>query len=126
MVPKPYQENKNFSDALRKGKEALESRNKEIGNQRAQIDTLQETLKTKIKEMADLNECLQKAKTNEKDEGSELDKKNKVLFDLYTEMEKMYTEAKKSSEIGESKVKGQLISELRFDVLNLPKKNAKI
>jgi len=105
VLAKLYAENKKFSEALRKGKEALENRDKEIKNLRDQIDKLQGTLKTKIKEMADLNERLQKAKTNEKDEVGELDKKNKVLFDLYTEMKKKYTEIKKSSEIGESKVK---------------------
>lgn len=105
VLAKLYAENKTFSDALRKSKEVLENRDKEIENLRDQIDKFQGTLKTKIKEMADLNECLQKAKTNEKDEVGELDKKNKVLFDLYTQMKKKYTEIKKSSEIGESKVK---------------------
>ena len=105
VLAKLYAENKTFSDALRKSKEALENRDKEIENLRDQIDKIQGTLKTKIKEMADLNECIQKAKANEKDEVGELDKKNKVLFDLYTQMKKKYTEIKKSSEIGESKVK---------------------
>ena len=105
ILAKLYAENKKFSDALRKSKEALETRDKEIENLRDQIDKLQGTLKTKIREMADLNECLQKVKTNEKDEVGELDKKNKVLFDLYTEMKKKYDEIQKKSEIGKSKVK---------------------
>ena len=101
VLAKLYADNKKYSDALRKNKEALENRDKESENLRDQIDKLQGTLETKIKEI----ECLQKAKTNEKDEVGELDKKNKVLFDLYTEMKKKYTEIKKHSEIGESKVK---------------------
>jgi len=87
---KLYEENKNFSDALRKAKEALERRDKEIENLKDQIDNIQGTLETKIKE---------KAKANVKDEVGELDKKYKVLFDLCTEMKKKYTEVKKSSEI---------------------------
>jgi chromosome segregation ATPase len=65
---KLYAENKKFFDALRKYKEALESKDKEIENLSGQIDKLQGILKTKIKEIADLNECLQKAKANEKDD----------------------------------------------------------
>jgi chromosome segregation ATPase len=105
VLAKLYAENKKFSDDLRKYKEAMESRDKEIENLSGQIDKLQGILKAKIKEIADLNECLQKTKANEKDDLGELDKKNKVIFDLYTEMKKKYTEVKKSSEIGESKVK---------------------
>ena len=105
VLAKLYAENKKFSDALRKGKEAIENGDKEIENLRDQIDKLQGTLKTKIRETADLNECLQKVKTKEKDEVGELDNKNKVLFDLYTEMKKKYNEIQKKSEIGDSKVK---------------------
>ena len=68
VLAKLYAENKKFSDDLRKYKEALESKDKEIENLSGQIDKLQGILKTKIKEIADLNECLQKAKANEKDD----------------------------------------------------------